>query len=53
MNKIISVSEIILGIGALILAVVPTPDDLTIISPLAQAGAGIYLISDGIHGLRR
>ncbi len=36
------------GIGLIGTAVTPTPDDITIISPLLQAGAGIILILIGL-----
>ena len=35
------------GVALIVLAILPTPDDATIVSPVAQASAGIALIMAG------
>ena len=38
------------GIGLVTLAVAPTPDDVTVISPAAQLALGVGLIAWGLYG---
>lgn len=40
-----SILSILLGIGLIIFALVPTPDDVTIISPIAIFIGGIILVT--------
>jgi hypothetical protein len=35
------------GLGLIALAFIPTPDDVTVISPIIQIGAGLGLITWG------
>lgn len=37
-----------IGVGLIALAILPTPDDLTVISPVAQAGLGLSCIAIGL-----
>lgn len=36
------------GIGLIVLAVTPTPDDVTVVSPLVQLGLGATLLTIGL-----
>lgn len=40
--------KIALGCGLIAVALLPTPDDITIVSPLAQLGAGTFFIISGL-----
>lgn len=45
----VSLVRIILGAALVALAVIPTPDDLTIVSPIAQASLGLATIATGLE----
>lgn len=39
--------EIGLGAALIAAAIIPTPDDVTVVSPAAQLGAGLFLVAQG------
>lgn len=53
MSKIIGVTESTIGLALIFLALLPTPDDVTIVSPVAQFGLGLYLIGEGIKDIKQ
>lgn len=48
-NKIGKTATFIIGVGLIIFALVPTPDDAFVLPPLAAAGYGIKLITEAIR----
>ena len=44
--KLEKLLELGIGITCITIALVPTPDDVTVVSPLGQAGLGGILVAD-------
>lgn len=44
--------EVGLGAALIAAAVIPTPDDVTVVSPAAQLGAGILMVAHGLRYLK-
>lgn len=40
--------KVLIGVGLIVFAIVPTPDDITIISPVLAFGGGTKLLVDGL-----
>ena len=41
--------KIALGLGLIAVGILPTPDDVTILSPLAQIIGGTFLVGSGLY----